>query len=256
MWPALQVIGKDILVPAHGIYWLIMLHAMGFSDDQIPTLLVHGYVMMDGEKMSKSLGNIRDPNTFVDKFGAGALRYYLMRDCGVGQDMDFTDERLVQRYNTDLANSLGNLLNRSLSMAKRYRGSVLRRATSPLAEFVAEKTAAYRTQMDAHQVHAAIESAQDIVMRCNAYVEESAPWKLAKDPAQDDKLDEVLYTLAESLRIISLLITPVLPTAADAIRTQLAWSGPVSLAEAAWGGLPDGHLLGDPGPIFPRIERE
>ena len=256
LWPALQVIGKDILVPAHGIYWLVMLHAMGFSDDQIPPLLVHGYVMMDGEKMSKSLGNIRDPNTFVDKFGAGALRYYLMRDCAVGQDMDFTDERLVQRYNGDLANSLGNLLNRSLSMAKRYRGSVLRRAESPLAGFVTEKTAAYRAQMDSHQIHSAIETTQDIVVRCNAYVEESAPWKLAKDPAQADKLDEVLYTLAEALRVVSILIAPVLPTEADAIRTQLAWSGPVDLAETVWGRLPDGHQLADPVPVFPRIERE
>ena len=206
--------------------------------------------------MSKSLGNIRDPNTFVDKFGAGALRYYLMRDCAVGQDMDFTDERLVQRYNGDLANSLGNLLNRSLSMAKRYRGSVLRRAESPLAGFVTEKTAAYRAQMDSHQIHSAIETTQDIVVRCNAYVEESAPWKLAKDPAQADKLDEVLYTLAEALRVVSILIAPVLPTEADAIRTQLAWSGPVDLAETVWGRLPDGHQLADPVPVFPRIERE
>jgi len=256
LWPALHVIGKDIIIPAHGIYWLIMLHAMGFSDDRIPPLLVHGYVMMDGEKMSKSLGNIRDPNTFIDKFGAGALRYYLMRDCAVGQDMDFTDERLVQRYNGDLANSLGNLLNRSLSMAKRYRESVLLRRDSPLAEFVAGKTAAYRAQMDAHQIHAAIETTQEIVVRCNAYVEETAPWKLAKDPAQADKLDEVLYTLAEALRIVSLLITPVLPAAADAIRAQLAWTGPVSLDESAWGLLPDAHRLGDPVPVFPRIERE
>ena len=179
-----------------------------------------------------------------------------MRDCAVGQDMDFTDERLVQRYNGDLANSLGNLLNRSLSMAKRYREGVLRRAGSPLAEFVAEKAATYRAQMDACQIHSAIETTQDIVVRCNAYVEESAPWKLAKDPAQADKLDEVLYTLAEALRVISILITPVLPAAADAIRAQLAWTGPVNLAETAWGRLPDGHRLGEPVPLFPRIERE
>ena len=121
-WPALHVIGKDILVPAHGIYWLAMLKAMGFADGDMPRFLVHGYVLVEGDKMSKSLGNIRDPNTFADTFGVEALRYYLMRDCVVGQDMDFTDERLVQRYNSDLANGLGNLLNRTLSMAHRYRG--------------------------------------------------------------------------------------------------------------------------------------
>ncbi|MET0223625.1 MAG: class I tRNA ligase family protein, partial [Terrimicrobium sp.] len=116
-WPALHVIGKDILIPAHGIYWLAMLKAMGFADDEMPTFLVHGYVLVDGDKMSKSLGNIRDPNTFADLFGVEALRYYLMRDCVVGQDMDFTDERLIQRFNSELANGLGNLVNRTLTMA-------------------------------------------------------------------------------------------------------------------------------------------
>ena len=120
-WPALHVIGKDILIPAHGIYWLAMLKAMGFADEEMPTFLVHGYVLVDGDKMSKSLGNIRDPNTFADNFGVEALRYYLMRDCVVGQDMDFTDQRLIQRFNSELANGLGNLVNRTLTMAHRYR---------------------------------------------------------------------------------------------------------------------------------------
>ena len=98
-----------------------MLKAMGFTDEQMPRLLVHGYVLVDGEKMSKSMGNIRDPNTFADNFGVEALRYYLMRDCVVGQDMDFTDERLIQRYNREFANGSGNLLNRTLNMAHKYR---------------------------------------------------------------------------------------------------------------------------------------
>ncbi len=102
LWPALHVIGKDIIIPAHGIYWLAMLKAMGFADEDMPRFLVHGYVLVDGEKMSKSIGNIRDPHTFADTFGVESLRYFLMRDCVVGQDMDFTDQRLVQRYNVDL----------------------------------------------------------------------------------------------------------------------------------------------------------
>ena len=126
-WPALQIIGKDILVPAHGIYWLIMLHAIGFPDDQMPQLLVHGWWNLGGAKMSKSVGNIVDPFVFIDKYGSDALRYYLMSDIATGQDADFSEERLVERYNTDLANSLGNLLNRSLSMAHRYRDGLTHR---------------------------------------------------------------------------------------------------------------------------------
>ena len=113
-WPALQIIGKDILVPAHGIYWLIMLHAIGFPDDQMPQLLVHGWWNIGGAKMSKSVGNIVDPFVLADKYSADALRYYLMSDIATGQDADFSEDRLVERYNADLANSLGNLLNRAL----------------------------------------------------------------------------------------------------------------------------------------------
>src|SRR5205823_14830087 len=120
-WPALQIIGKDILVPAHGIYWLIMLHAIGFPDDQMPQLLVHGWWNLGGAKMSKSAGNIIDPFVLADKYDADALRYYLMSDIATGQDADFSEDRLVQRYNADLANTLGNLLNRTLNMAHRYR---------------------------------------------------------------------------------------------------------------------------------------
>src|SRR5437868_2957521 len=124
-WPALHVIGKDILVPAHGIYWPIMLHALGFPDEQMPTLLVHGWWNVSGAKMSKSLGNVIDPDALIDKYGAEALRYYLMSDIGMGKDADFSEERLVDRYNSDLANSLGNLLNRTLSMASKYAASQL-----------------------------------------------------------------------------------------------------------------------------------
>ena len=114
-WPALQIIGKDILIPAHGIYWLIMLHAIGFPDDQMPQLLVHGWWNIGGAKMSKSVGNIVDPFVLADKYGSDALRYYLMSDIATGRDADFSEDRLVERYNADLANTLGNLLNRALT---------------------------------------------------------------------------------------------------------------------------------------------
>src|SRR5438477_670506 len=125
-WPALHVIGKDILVPAHGVYWPIMLHALGFPDEQMPTLLVHGWWNVSGAKMSKSLGNVVDPDVLTDKYGAGALRYYLMSDIVTGKDADFSEERLIERYNADLANSLGNLVNRTLNMAQRYRAGYVR----------------------------------------------------------------------------------------------------------------------------------
>lgn len=254
LWPPLHVIGKDILIPAHGVYWPVMLKALGFSDEEMPTLLVHGWWNIAGAKMSKSLGNSIDPVALAATYGVAATRFYLMSDITTGRDADFSEERLVQRYNTDLANSLGNLLNRSVSMARRYRNGQLRRLDSPIAVFVAEKTAAYKRQMEASQVSAAIESAWEIVIRCNAYVEECAPWKLAKDPTQADKLDEVLYSLCEALRIVSILVTPVIPKEAEAIRTQLAWSGPVTLDSCVWGLLPEAHQLGEPSPLFPRIE--
>lgn len=255
-WPAIHVIGKDIMIPPHGIYWPIMLKACGFADEDIPSLLVHGWWNIAGDKMSKSLGNSVDPDVLADTFGVAATRYYLLSDIATGRDADFSEERLLQRYNGDLANSLGNLLNRSLSMAKRYRASILcKPATSPLSGFVTDKVAAYERRMDAFEPHAAIEATWEIIIRCNAYVEETAPWKLAKDPGAADKLDEVLYTLTEALRIISILITPVIPAAADAIRLQLAWEGPVLMNQCGWGGLADGHRLGEPVPVFPRIEK-
>ena len=259
-WPALHVIGKDILVPAHGVYWPIMLHAAGFTDAEIPPLLVHGYINSGGAKMSKSLGNVVDPAILADKYGAGALRYYLMRDTATGQDMEFSEDRLVVRYNTDLANDLGNLLNRTLNMAQRYRSGVLKRPATE-TEWLAEARATvtqYTAKMEQYQVHAALEAAFGLAAKCNAYIETQAPWKLAKDPAQADQLDAVLYHLAEALRILAILISPVLPEAARGMAAQLNANPDAMLADAlnAEAALPDGHVLGAPTPLFPRIEAE
>src|SRR5205809_1107627 len=133
-WSALQFIWKDIIVPAHGIYWLIMLHAIGFPDEAMPQLLVHGWWNLGGAKMSKSAGNIIDPFVLVDKYGADSVRYYLMSAIAMGKDADFSEERLVDRYNSVLANSLGNLLNRTLSMATKYAAGQLRMTTVRLNE--------------------------------------------------------------------------------------------------------------------------
>jgi len=269
-WPALQVIGKDILVPAHGIYWLIMLHAVGFPDEQIPQLLVHGWWNLGGAKMSKSTGNIVDPFVLADKYGSDALRYYLMSDMTTGRDADFSEDRLVERYNADLANTLGNLLNRTLTMIERYR---LRKLTSsqgvksnPVDEYglrVSPTLAKieYINAMTGYVPHLACKVALNLTLQCNQIVDAAKPWALAKDSAEREHLDRVLYVLAESLRIIAILVSPVLPRAAHGIFDQLNWKIELrgqeerfSLADAEWGRLPDGHVVGKPTPLFPRIE--
>jgi methionyl-tRNA synthetase len=294
-WPALQVIGKDILVPAHGIYWLIMLHAMGFSDDQMPQLLVHGWWNLGGAKMSKSVGNIVDPFVLADKYGSDALRYYLMSDIAMGKDADFSEERLIDRYNSVLANSLGNLLNRTLSMATKYAAGQLRTTAVrfneeskqvPAGESIQVMTSSgqlaslpinskelglldlieklpeiYIPAMDCFLVSLGMVLPEEISAHCNQLVEKTAPWKLAKDPMQIHRLHAIVYHLAESLRITAILISPILPKAAHGIFDQLNWkielSGKeerFSLADAEWGKLPDGHVVGKPVPLFPRIE--
>jgi methionyl-tRNA synthetase len=294
-WPALQIIGKDILVPAHGIYWLIMLRAIGFPDDQMPQLLVHGWWNLGGAKMSKSLGNIIDPFLLADKYGVEALRYYLVSDIVTGKDADFSEERLKTRYNADLANSLGNLLNRTVAMINRYDSG--RITTAKCDDEDLEWLAAYtqviidgygnfggnyefagmlelilgqipegdlkddlRARAIADQK---LESYREvgIVPMCNFLIDLKEPYKLAKDPAQQVYLNAVLYSLAESLRVVAILISPVLPKTAHGIFDQLNWKMELSgkeerfsLGDAEWGRLPDGHVVGKPVPLFPRIE--
>jgi methionyl-tRNA synthetase len=263
-WPAVHVIGKDIMIPAHGVYWPIMLHALGFADTDIPPLLVHGWWNISGAKMSKSLGNVVDPDALTEKYGVEAVRYYLMSDIATGKDSDFSEERLIQRYNVDLANSVGNLLNRTLNMAARYRNGEVRRGTchdEKLSELsnlwdrhIALPDAGYSHCMNEFEVDTALGVMRLGVNACNQLVESSAPWKLAKDELQADRLDGVLYHLAESLRIIAILLSPVLPKAARGIWEQLGVEGEFRLSDTAWGGLKDGHQLGPPIPLFPRIE--
>jgi len=268
-WPALQIIGKDILIPAHGIYWLIMLHAIGFPDDQMPQLLVHGWWNLGGAKMSKTAGNVVDPFVLIDKYGAEALRYYLMSEIVIGKDADFSEQRLVERYDVELANKLGNLVNRSLTMTQKYRRGTIKKPVGKEGVDAVERAGEgwkkypdwYRRDFDKFSVSTAIGAPILYASGCNEFVEANKPWVLAKDPASADALDSFLYTLVESLRVIAILISPVLPKAAHGIFDQLNWKmessekeGRFSLADAEWGGLPDGHVVGKPVPLFPRIE--
>lgn len=259
-----HVIGKDIMAPAHGIYWPIMLHAIGFADEDIPRLLVHGFWNMSGTKMSKSSGNVIDPAVLVETYGAEAVRYYLMRDIATGQDADFSEERLQNRYNSDLANDLGNLLNRTLAMAQRYRGGSLRKGgevsgvvrtpLTELRELVGKCKSTVESRFDSYDVSGALAEIWNLVGKANETVETTAPWKLAKDTAAGESLDAVLYHLAEVLRIVAILINPVLPKASASMLAQLELRNSIALSDASWGGLPDGHRLGAPTPIFPRRE--
>jgi methionyl-tRNA synthetase len=257
-WPALQIIGKDILVPAHGIYWLIMLHAIGFPDGAMPQLLVHGWWNLGGAKMSKSAGNVVDPVVLIEKYGAEALRYYLMSDMATGNDADFSEERLITRYNADLANSLGNLLNRTLNMVYRYRdGTVTRKGSeSPLAAQSVDLVREYERAMDAFEIHDAIARLGEFVTACNTYIEMTAPWKMAKEPERADALDHTLFALAEALRIVAILVSPILPNASREIFYQLNSPAVTAIANTRWGGLPEQHRLGKAAPLFPRIEAE
>lgn len=256
-----HIIGKDILVPAHGIYWLCMLHAMGFSDAEMPRLLVHGWWNMKGEKMSKSLGNIVDPSELADKFGKEAVRYYLVRDIVTGKDSDFDLDRLVMLYNTELANELGNLCNRALNMSQRFtdgiitRGGVFSDDDLALQTSLAESTVAYRAAMDDFDVAKGLEALSRHVVHCNVYAERMKPWELNKDPEKKDRLATVLQHLAESVAHCAVLLSPVLPDAAEKLASQLNLPklGELSLADLHWGLIPEGHAIGKPKPVFPRI---
>ncbi|MEM0895762.1 MAG: methionine--tRNA ligase [Verrucomicrobiota bacterium] len=265
LWPCdAHVIGKEILVPAHGVYWLCMLHALGFPDEHIPRLLVHGWWNIKGEKMSKTFGNIVDPHELMEKVGADGLRYYLMSDISTGQDSDFSDERLLFRFNQDLANDLGNLLNRTLNMIKRYQGGALSGFThedelnSNLRSQVEALPDKYMKEMEYFQVSKALAAVWEIISACNAYVDQCAPWALAKDEANADRLASVLYHLAETLAHISIYISPVIPNAAEKIRHQLRFElkEGFTLENVTWGMLSTGHETGKAKPLFPRLETD
>lgn len=260
-WPALHVIGKDILIPAHGIYWPIMLHALGFPDDQMPKFLVHGWWNISGAKMSKSLGNVIDPDVLADRYGPEALRYYLMSDMVIGQDADFLDHRIIERFNSDLANSLGNLLNRTLNMAGRYCDDKVQRPRSKYNEDIGNRVQEYRDLADDVWMSGTMDMVNRICDQANLHIEQTSPWKMIKE-GQHREVGEIMYDLSERLRIIAILISPVLPKAAHGIFDQLNWKMELSgkeerfsLGEAMWGKLPDGHVVGKPTPLFPRIER-
>ena len=194
-----------------------------------------------------------DPVAVIDEWGVDAFRYYVVRELDIGPDGNWTDAGFKARYQAELANGLGNLVNRSLSMLQRYRSGVVPQPHGELAPDAGKVSAEVRAHLEGNRLQAALLSIWSLVTRANQYVDHTAPFKLAKDPAQAQRLDEVLYNLAEMCRVLAVLLWPFLPGTSGRIYAQLGLSGePSRLESAAWGALPAGHQIGEPAPLFPR----
>ncbi len=251
LWPAdLHVLGKDI-VKFHAVYWPIMLKAAGLP---LPKqLLVHGWWQKDGAKISKSTGNIVDPIVVIDEWGVDAFRFYVLRELDIGPDGNWTDGGFASRYQAELANGLGNLVNRSLSMLKKYRNGVLGAVSDELKPVTDETVKKAEADYRANELQTALTDIWALVIRTNQYVQQTEPFKLAKDPAQAARLEEVLYNLCEVCRVLAVLLAPFLPATSARIYEQLGLGAlPESFGATQWGGLKPGHTIGEPAPLFPR----
>ena len=263
-WPAdVHLVGKEI-VRFHSIIWPAILMSL---DLPLPKQIYgHGWLIVDGDKMSKSKGNVVDPNLLIDEFGADAIRYFLLREIALGQDGNFSRDALIGRINADLANDLGNLLHRTLNMIGKFQDGVIEAATTKsatdeaLIADAAELVAAYEAGMENMEISPVMKKLWAFIGRANKYIDETAPWALAKDPAKKPELSTVMYNLAESLRVISLLISPFMPETAPKIWAQLGMKGDIWAVRLddvkTWGGVSAGQHIGQAEPIFPRIEVE
>lgn len=258
-WPAgLHLVGKDIL-RFHCVYWPAFLMSAGLP---LPEhVFGHGWWMKDERKMSKSLGNVVRPDALLERFGADPLRYFLLREMNFGLDSSFSDEGFLARYNADLANGLGNASARVLAMARRYfagRTPAEPCADNALAIKAAEVTARYTAAMDGYEFQRALEAVWELLSAVDGFVNESAPWSIAKREGSDSPLlQRVLYAALEALRIGAVMVSPVMPAVAARLLGQLGVpAGACGVDDLNWAGLPLGAPLGEEGVLFPRVDIE
>jgi methionyl-tRNA synthetase len=252
----MQMIGKDIL-RFHAVYWPAFLMSAGLP---LPTTIwAHGWWQRDGRKVSKSAGNVVRPDEIIDRFGADSLRYFLLREMAFGQDANFSDEAVIDRYNNDLANDLGNTVSRLVTLSRRsFSGRAPERQAgdNPLVEASRQAAADYRQAMSDLAFQRALESLWRLLAEVNQYIVAREPWKLAKDDAARPALASVLWNGLEATRIVAVGLLPIMPRAAAQVLAAIGAPVPASLDAMAWGGMPDGAELPPPSPIFPRIDKE
>ena len=255
LWPAdLHVIGKDI-VRFHTIYWPIILMALG---EPLPKqVLGHPWVLVGEDKMSKSKGNVIYADELAKRFGVDAVRYYLLSEIPFTQDGTITYETFIAKFNSDLANTLGNLVNRSIAMTNKYFGGKVSAGKSDgefdldLINTAKETTEKYYSLMDAYHNADACEAVLNLAKRCNKYIDETAPWVLAKDEGSKERLEAVLYNLLECIRILGILLTPIIPDSAASIKNQLNCNNET----VAFGEVKE-YSVGEATPLFARIDAE
>lgn len=263
-WPAnIHLVGKEI-VRFHSIIWPCILMAL---DLPLPKQVFgHGWLVVDGTKMSKSIGNVVDPIGLIEEFGADAIRYFLLREINLGQDGNFSRDALIQRINSDLANDLGNLLHRTLNMVGKFQQGVVlapegrSEIDASLIEDAMSTVKTFADDMNNMKISHAIKAVWAFISRANKYIDETAPWALAKDESKKQELANTMYNLVEALRIISGLIYPYMPTTAGKLWQQLNLPGTIEELRLAdiekWGGTPVNMHIGQAQQLFPRIEME
>ena len=254
-WPGVQVAGKDNLRQQSAM-WQAMLMSAGIETSK--QIYIHGFITSGGQKMSKSLGNVVDPFEIVQKYGSEALRYYLLREIASGADGDFTIERFEERFNSDLADELGNLVQRTLTMTEKFSEGKVKTPSDHLAPNTKLAWGDYILALENYQFHDALNEIWKLTRWCNQFIDEKAPWKMAKEGKPED-VEAVLYTLLETLRHVAWMLQPIMPETSNKILISLGFTetGILELdfiTAQEWGGLPEGYVIQKVDALFPKLE--